>query len=513
MNCASGLCTRRLPLLLLPFAFLSATAQVRLPHMISDHAVLQRNRPIHLWGWATPEARLVAHFHQQTAYAQADALGKWSIALAPEAAGGPYALTIAGDGPEKTVTDLLVGDVWFASGQSNMEMPLSGFPPTAFVKDASKEIAAADNPHLRLLLVDHKSSDYPLDDVSGTWTQCTPQTASRFSAIAYLFGREIAASEKVPVGLIDSTWGGTPADSWVSLDAFGRYPELLPALQSRATFAEALADRDALIAAEKREDHAATSAGKPAPKHSWHPSPESWQPAGLYNGMIAPFTPYSIKGFLWYQGETNSAPGRAPFYNTLFANLIGDWRTHFAQGDLPFLYVQISSFDSPEEDWGLVRDQQRRVLAVDNTAMVVTLDVGNPANVHPANKQTVATRLAAAARGSVYGERIEWKSPLFREAHIEWTPEGSAGMRVWFDHAHGLTSAGAPLGGFELAGPDHHFVPAQATLQGESVLVTSPALPRPAYVRYGWAGVVESYLYNSAGLPASTFSSERNPIQ
>jgi len=491
---------------------LSASAEIRLPKMISDHAVLQRERPIHLWGFATPGTHLRARFHAQFVDAIADPLGKWSLYLKPESAGGPYVLSLTGDGAEKKIVDLLVGDVWFASGQSNMEMPLAGFPPTAVVKNADKEIAAARNPKLRLLVVEHKSSDFPLNDISTTWTECTPETAKYFSAVAYFFGRGIAAKEGVPIGLIDSTWGGTPADSWISLDTLGSNAALLPAIASRAAFADAQVDLDAQIAADKAEDAAAKASGKPLPSHSWHPYETSWLPAGLYNGMIAPFTPMTVKGFLWYQGEANSSHDRAPFYDTLFAALIGDWRSHFAQGSLPFLYVQISSFFSPGEDWGLVRDQQRRVLAVANTAMAVTLDVGQADNVHPADKQTVGARLELAARHVVYDEGVPYRGPSFREATTELSATGAEVLRVWFDDAEGLSYHGKPASGFELAGADHRFFAAQAQIDGDTVVVTSSAVLHPAYVRYGWMSVVTDSLYNAAGLPASTFSSERNPI-
>lgn len=488
-------------------------ADVRLPHVLSDHAVLQRNRPIHIWGWSAPGAHLQARFHAQTVPAVADRLGEWSLWLAPESAGGPYTLTVSGDGPEVTLSDLLVGDVWFASGQSNMEIPLMGFPGSAVIKDADKEIAAATNPKLRLLLVDHKSSDYPLNDQPGTWTLCTPETARHFSAVAYFFGREIAAKEDVPIGLIDSTWGGTPADSWVSMDTFGSHPELLPALASRARFANLQADAPARIAAEKSETEAARAAGQPLPHFDWHPDEVSWLPAGLYNGMVAPFTPLSLRGFLWYQGETNSAHDRAPYYESLFSSLIGDWRMHFAQGNLPFLFVQISSFNSPQEDWGRVRDAQRRTLIVTDTAMAVTLDVGEADNVHPPDKQTVGHRLALAARHIVYGEaELPCASPLFRQTTKELEPDGSTALRVWFSHAQGLTSRGQPIDAFEVAGADHHFVSAQARIDGDSVVVSSPDLKNPVYVRYGWMGVVPHNLYNAAGLPASTFTSENWPL-
>jgi sialate O-acetylesterase len=489
----------------------TARADVRLPHLLSDHAVLQRDRPIHIWGWATPGAHLTVRFHAQTVAAQADTLGAWSVWLAPESAGGPYTLSITGDGPDVTLSDLLVGDVWFASGQSNMEMPMRGFPGNAVLRDADKEIAAATNPKLRLLVVDEKGSDYPLNDVPNTWTLCTPETAAGFSAVAYFFGREIAAHENVPVGLIDSTWGGTPADSWISMDTLGTHPDLLPAFASRARFADHQVDLQAQIAAEKREDAAARVAGQPLPAHTWHPEEVSWVPAGLYNGMIAPFTPLSIRGFLWYQGETNSAPDRAPYYASLFAALIRDWRMQFAQGNLPFLFVQISSFNSPAEDWGKVRDAQRRTLQLTNTAMAVTLDVGTPDNVHPPDKQTVGHRLALAARHMVYGEDVAYASPLFRQATFDLQPDAGAAIRVWFDHARGLTSRGQPIDAFEIAGDDRHFVPAQARIDGETVVVSAPGVPHPKYVRYGWMGVVTNNLFNAAGLPASTFTSETWP--
>jgi sialate O-acetylesterase len=503
MNVLKALCTS-----LLLTTCVAARGEVRLPKLISDHAVLQRERPIHLWGWATPGARLLVHFHEQEAAADADAVGRWSVYLKPELAGGPYVLRVTGDGDEVKVSDVLMGDVWFASGQSNMEMPLSGFPPSATVKDAEKEIAAAKNPKLRLLLVTHQSSDIPLTDITTTWTECTPETAKSFSAVAYFFGREIAAKEGVAIGLIDSSWGGTPADSWVSLDTLGTNAMLLPAFASRARFAEQEVDLDQQMMVERREDAEAKAAGKPTPGHPWHPDAISWMPAGLYNGMIAPFAPMTIKGFLWYQGETNSGVDRAPYYESLFGALIGDWRMHFAQGNLPFLYVQISSFSSPAEEWGLIREQQRRVLSVANTAMTVSLDVGLDGNVHPPDKQTVGKRLALTARALAYGEAVPDSGPEFREATTELTKENKVAMRVWFDHADGLTYENKGDGSFEVAGPDHKFFSAQATVQGDTVLVTSAAVAHPSYVRYGWTSVVHDYLRNSVGLPASTFSSE-----
>ena len=220
-----------------------------------------------------------------------------------------------------------------------------------------------------------------------------------------------------------------------------------------------------------------------------------------------------IKGILWYQGESNSGHDRAAYYRTLFPALIQDWRAQFAQGNLPFLFVQISSYNSLGEDWGEIRDAQRRTLYLANTAMAVTLDVGEKDNVHPADKQTVAYRLALAARATVYGEKIQYASPLFRQATHEILPSGQNAMRVWFDHGEGLNTGNAPVVGFEIAGADRQFVPAQAKIEGSSVVVSAASVTSPAYVRFAWASWSPINLYNAAGLPASTFASDDSPLR
>jgi sialate O-acetylesterase len=495
-------------LLAATITLLSGTAfpEIRLPHALSDHAVLQRGVPIHIWGWATPDIQVVVTMHDQMVNAHADRLGEWSAWLQPESAGGPYTLTVTGPDSEGKVilTDILIGDVWLASGQSNMEMPLQGFSDAgAPIKDGPAEIKASSHPRIRLLHIYAKSSDYPLDDVSETWTACTPDTAANFSAVAYFFGREISERENVPVGLIDAAWGGVPVDSFISLEGLTTSSAVLPALAFRAQFQKALADSAAMHAAEKREDDAAKAAGTPAPKHDWHPDGRSWLPSGPYNAMIAPLANYSLKGFLWYQGESDASDARAPHYFDLFTALIFDWRRQFAQGDLPFLYVQISSFNGGD-GWGVVRDAQRRTLALRNTAMAVTLDVGDVNNIHPADKETVAARLALAARHMVYGEDTSYLGPLFREATTQ-----PGAIKVWFDNANGLNSHSGDLEGFEVAGSDHRFVPAEAAIDGLTVVVKSSQVADPKYVRYAWKGAAPSgLLYNAAGLPTSTFTSE-----
>lgn len=478
-------------------------AEVRLPGVFGDHAVLQRQRPIHVWGWASPGARITVSFHDQTAAAVTDKLGNWSAWLKPEKAGGPYVLKVDGDGTV-SLTDILVGDVWVASGQSNMQFPLSGFEGAPMVNSA-QEIAAANHPNLRLLVVPRIGAGTPQTDVKASWTPCVPGTAASFSAVAYFFGREIAEKEDVPVGLIDSTWGGTPVDAWISMDTLGGSPAMWGAFHSSAAFIDGEPRRLEQRAADDAAAAEAKAQGKEVPPSSWYPDPVSWAPAGLYNGMIAPLTPLSVKGFLWYQGESDTGDERSRNYATHFSALIEDWRARFAQGDLPFLFVQISVFASTDGQWGVVRDAQRRTLKLRNTAMVVSIDVGNPKNVHPADKQTVGARLALAARAMVYGEKVDATSPSFRQV----TTEGSS-LRVWFDHAQGLSSRG-PLTAFEVAGEDRKFVPATATIDGETVVVQSQQVAQPMYVRYAWANADMGSLFNAMGLPAGTFTSEDAP--
>lgn len=495
--------------LLLFFALTPALlrAEVRLPQFLSDHMVLQRDAPIHLWGWAEPGEPVTVRLQTESRSTTADALGRWSIFLSPQAAGGPYALTIQATNT-LALNDILIGDLWLASGQSNMEMPLAGFGGGTPLKDSEHEIATASHPEIRFLLTPHRSSSFPQNDIAATWTVCTPETARNFSAVAYFFGRELHDREHVPIGLIDSTWGGTPAEAWIGMDALGRDPALNPVWTTWAHLARRQTELPATIAAEKREDAQAKVAGQPAPVHPWHPAPESFQPAGLFNGMIAPFTPLSIRGVLWYQGETNSALARAPLYHRLFSSLIVDWRQQFRQGDFPFLFAQISSFRStPAENWGILRDAQRRTLSVANTAMAVTLDVGTPGNVHPPDKQTVGHRLALAARALSYGESVHDAGPLFTRADRE----GSS-LRIWFhDRKIALHCTGSPCLGFEIAGADRHFVPAEAKIDGTSVVITAPTVPDPTFARYAWPNATTANLVDAEDLPASTFTSEDEP--
>lgn len=465
--------------------------------------VLQRDKPIHIWGWSEPGEKVSVTFHGISRTAAGDSLGNWSVFLAPEASGGPYQLTVTGTN-KIVLNDVLVGDVWFASGQSNMEFPLKGFPG-APLKNSGEEIAHAGQPQIRLLHIPNKAADFPLRDAGASWTVCSPETAANFSAVAYFFGRELATRERVPIGLIDATWGGTVAEAWMSLEAISADAALMPVFATRARMMRMQGEMAAILAKERREDDAARQAGQTPPKHPWHPAPASWAPAALFNGMVAPVTAYTIKGVIWYQGESNSRLAFAPMYAKIFPALIADWRAQWHEGDFPFLFVQISSFLSDAtEAWPIIREAQRSSLRVANTAMVVTVDAGDPDNVHPPDKQTVGARLALAARAVAYGENVEYSGPLFRQA----APEAD-GIRVWFDHAaHGLIAKGDTLQGFEIAGDDGRFVAATARIDGETVVAGNAQVAEPKYVRYGWANAPTVNLFNSDGLPASPFTSE-----
>jgi sialate O-acetylesterase len=283
----------------------------------------------------------------------------------------------------------------------------------------------------------------------------------------------------------------------------GEDASLAPLFVSRGKMTDD--EADALLKAkdEQRQRDAAKAEGKPEPKFGWHPQLASWGPGLLWNGMIAPLTPFPIRGVIWYQGESNSALERFPLYDRIMRTLIEDWRREWGVGDFPFLYVQISSFTStPAEDWASLREQQLKTLGLRNTAMAVTIDIGNPDDVHPTDKVDVGHRLALAARVLSYGEAVEDSGPIFRQA----TPEG-ASVRAWFDHGTGLTAKGGALTGFEVAGADGKFWPAQATIDGTTVVAASPEVAEPVFVRYGWANSPQCNLFNGDGLPASPFTS------
>jgi sialate O-acetylesterase len=500
---------RRSLLLLALLPSSGAVAQVTLPKILSDHMVIQRDLPVHVWGRATPGETVSVTFRDENKTITTGRLGRWSVYLKPGSAGGPFEMSIKGIPPEVAsgavsptvspalvIHDILVGDVWVASGQSNMEFPMER------AATGAADLPHAGNPRIRLLMVKKRASDYPQDDPDTEgWAVSSPESAREFSAVGWYFAREIEQHEHVPVGVIDSTWGGTVAESWVRLTALGEDASLNPLFASRGKMLDKAPDSEYQVKEEQRQRDEAKAEGKPAPVFAWHPPLESWGPGLLWNGMIAPLTPLPIRGAIWYQGESNSALARFPLYNRIMRTLIEDWRRQWGVGDFPFLYVQISNFKStPLEDWASLRQQQVETLGLRNTAMAVTIDIGNPDDVHPTDKVDVGHRLALAARSISYGEAVEYWGPMFRQA----TPEGPA-IRAWFDHAKGLMARGE-VTGFEVAGVDGKFSPATAKIEGETVVASSPSVPEPVTVRYGWANSPQCTLFNGEGLPASPFT-------
>ena len=496
-------------LVLVLISAVNATTQVTLPKILSSHMVIQRDLPVHVWGDAPPGQPVTVSFRDETRGTEAGPTGHWSLYLKPGAAGGPFQLTVKAVTPASpgaipsipiVLDDIMVGDVWVASGQSNMEFPLSR------ASTAAQDLPAAANPQIRLLMIRKRSSDYAmLDADTDGWTPSTPDTAKDFSAVAWYFARDIAAREHVTIGLVDATWGGTVGEAWVRLTALGEDAALAPIFVARGKMTDKAADAVAEEKDEQRQIAEAKAAGKPIPQFPWHPPLNSWGPGLLWNGMIAPLTPLPIRGVLWYQGESNSALARVHSYDRVMRTLIEDWRREWGVGDFPFLYVQISNFTSTSaEDWASLRQQQVRTLALRNTAMAVTIDIGNPTDVHPTDKLDVGLRLARAARALSYGENVEYFGPMFRQA----TPEGNS-IRAWFDHGQGLMAKQGTLTGFEIAGRDGRWLPATATIDGSTVVASSPDVSAPVYVRYGWANSPQCNLFNGEGLPASPFSSER----
>jgi sialate O-acetylesterase len=489
---------------LLFFSVGTGHAEVRLPAIFADHMVVQRDMPVHVWGFASPDEAVTVTFRGESKKTAADELGRWSLYLGPGNAGGPFEMEVQGTN-RIALEDVLAGDIWIASGQSNMEFPVAGWDGESGVKNRSEEIAAAKYPRIRLLDLHEGSSDSPMDDViiRHAWSECTPASVGTFSAVGYFFARDVQQHEHVPIGVIDVSWGGTPAQAWTSLEALSSDASLMPVFARRARLMDG---QSTLVLHEKKEQadfDSAKAAGKPIAAPPWHPDPASWKPAGVYNSMIAPLTPFAIKGVIWYQGESNAGADSGYLYARLFRAMIQDWRNQWAEGDFPFLFVQIANWDAGEL-WPEVRDAQRQALVLKNTGMAVTIDIGDPVNIHPNNKQDVALRLSLAARAVAYGESIEYSGPLFSQVTVD-----GASLRIRFDHAGSdLTAKNGELRGFAVAGADEKYAPADAQIMGETVVVSADSVKEPVYVRYGWAANPDCNLYNGAGLPASPFQAK-----
>lgn len=635
---------------------------IKLPAIFSDNMVLQQNTKIPIWGTANPGGWIEVKFNQQKEYARVDSSGKWHLDLGSLSAGGPYQLIITGQDSIINFNNVMVGEVYICSGQSNMEWPMTN------VKDAEQEIRQSNYPEIRLFTVQKNTSPVPLTDVTSTgWHPCSPATIANFSAVAYFFGRTLHAHLKIPIGLIHTSWGGTPAEAWTSVNSLKKLPDFADVLKLieyntlkkdslQAIIKEKIDSWEKQLVAwlqyvDQNDPGLAESApiwnafdldqsgwesiqvpglwenagigvldgsvwfrkeinlppiwagrtinlnlgpiddidmtwfngekvgsgeiynsprqykipanlvksgknviairvldyggggglwgnpfqlylkssagdsislagewafkiGMTQPGISFRPDPSAQltsQPAALFNAMINPLIPYAIRGAIWYQGEANA--DRAHQYQTLFPALITDWREQWHQADFPFFFVQLANFmQSPtkpvEDAWAELREAQLMTLALPNTGMAVTIDIGEADDIHPKNKQDVGGRLALCALKKVYNTDIEYSGPIYRSLEIN-------GNQIYlnFDHVgNGLETRGSPnLLGFSIAGADKKFYWADAKIVGNLVVIQSPQVPQPVAVRYAWASNPVCNLYNKAGLPASPFRTDNWP--
>ena len=443
----------------------AADARMSANGLFSDNAVLQQGIKVPVWGTADDGEKITVSIAGQTVETTATG-GRWQVELAPLKAGGPYTLAIDGPNDKIEARNVLVGEVWIAGGQSNMEMKVNNSA------NAAAEIAASANPKIHLITIPHhQKATKPATNVQGKWVECDPKSVGDFSAVAYFFGRALQKQLDVPVGLINCNVGGTTAERWMSKVAF----DAEPALKDMPRTQKDKGDFD------------------------------------LYNGMLHPLIPYGIRGAIWYQGESNA--GQAWDYRTLFPTMIKCWRDDWKQGDFPFLFVQLAPYmkisNQPQDsNWAELREAQLlTTMRSPNTAMAVITDVGDEKDIHPKRKQAVGERLALAARALAYGGKVEYVGPTYESLTIS-GPEAI----LHFKHVgSGLVAKGEQLTGFTIAGDDKTFHNAEAKIAGDTVVVSSSDVAKPVAVRFGWANYPVVNLWNKEGLPASPFRTDDFP--
>ena len=489
-----------------------AVADLELPPMFADSMILQRDQPVKVWGWASAGSQIEVSLLADTKSTTTSDDGRWSVALEAMPAGGPHTMTVAGDGAKVVVKDVLIGDVWLCSGQSNMAMTVSR------AKDFDKESAAATFPKIRMFKVTSAHATKPQDRCKGEWSVCSPETVGGFSATAYFFGRRIHKELNVPIGLINSSVGGTSVESWTSMPAQSAVAAIKPRLDAwKAADSEydaekAKANFDKATESWKQRVKKAKAEGKPNPRRPQlvsRPIEDRNYPSNLFNGKINPLIGYTIKGAVWYQGENSSGRGFAHLYQHQLTTLINDWRTRWGQGDFPFGWVQLPNFKAPQTQpvetsgWVLVQEGMLKTLSLPNTGMAVTIDVGEEKDIHPKDKQSVGHRLAQWALADVYNKDIPAMGPIYRSSKVQ-----GGNVIIEFDHAQGLVADGGNVLGFAIAAEDKKFVSAKARIDGTKVIVSSEAVAEPVSVRYAWAANPVISLRNAAGIPAAPFRTD-----
>ena len=488
----------------------TVAAEVSMPSIFGNHMVLQQGESIPVWGWADPGEAVAVSLGGHAVETVADESGDWRVDLRKQKPGGPHQLRVSGEGNELLFDDVLIGEVWVGSGQSNMQWPVNRSA------NPDAEIAAANHPGIRLFSVELKASTTPESNCKGEWRACSPESIPNFSAVLYYFGRELHQELERPVGLINTSWGGTPAEAWTSRPALEAEPSLRYLVekwdQIVAEYPQAKAAHEQALAEWSAAAEAAKAAGTEAPAKPKEPQGphSSWLAAGLFNQMIAPLTPFAIQGAVWYQGESNA--GRAHEYRTLFPTMIQSWREDWGQGDFPFYFVQLANFkeraaEPGDSDWAELREAQTMTLSLPNTGMATIIDIGDAKDIHPTNKQDVGKRLARHALAKDYRKRVVYSGPSYKSHRVDGNE-----VTLSFEHVDGgLRAEGGELTGFAVAGADRKFVWASARIEGRKVVVSSPEVAEPVAVRYGWADNPACNLYNEAGLPAVPFRTDDWP--
>lgn len=490
----------------------SLRAEVKPAPLFADHMVLQRGQVLPVWGWADPGETVTVKFAGQTLGATADAQGDWRVNLNPVTGSDPLEMTISGKN-EVVIKDILMGEVWLCSGQSNMAMRVQS------CRDFAQEKEAANFPKIRHYQIKNRVCPDPTRTLEGQWTVCSPETVGSYTAAGYFFARSLFRELDVPIGIVHSSWGGTPAEAWTSWQDLEEKENLKPILER---YQKALEDYpknkevwEKKVAEWKEQVEKDKAAGKP--NNSRQPRPPMnethyQRPCGLYNGMILSLVPFAIRGAIWYQGESNA--GRGKQYEELLETMISNWRRIWGQGDFPFYIVQLANFQTEQKDpnerssWAELRESQTKVgYGYANCGLATIIDIGEAKDIHPKNKQDVGDRLAKAALALTYGKNVVYSGPTYKAM----TVEGNA-VRLSFDHlGSGLMNKGDEVKGFVIAGEDKKFVWANAVIDGNTVVVSSPEVSEPKAVRYGWANNPPCTLYNQEGLPAVPFRTDDWP--
>lgn len=482
----------------------SASADIKLPKIFSDNMVFQQGMRIPVWGWADPGEKVTFSFDGIYTETMTGEDGRWKLYIEPLTAGGPFEFKIEGKN-RILLKNVMVGEVWVCSGQSNMAMNVGSS------MNPQEEIAAANFPQIRFFQIKPAKAKEPQDDFLpvdieqsslNKWEICSPSTVVHFSGVGYFFARALWEKYKVPIGIINASWGGTTAEAWTPADTLNS-EGLQPILQNWRDYNNDEAWLKSEYAEFVDEVKKAKEEGREAPLYFN-------QPSVLYNAMLSPVVPFGIRGVAWYQGESNAY--RAYQYRKLFPALIQKWRNNWAQGDFPFLFVQLANYHFEPQVFPELREAQAMALNLEGTAMVVTIDIGDAKDIHPTNKQDVGKRLALAAHQVAYGEELIYSGPLYRSMTIK-----SSKCIISFDHiGDGLSALDTKvLKGFQIAGVDGEFVEARAMIKGNSVVVWNSQVPSPVAVRYSWSNNPSGNLYNKLGkkahLPASPFRTDNWP--